>query len=273
MLVVVILCGGAWYAIGRKAGPHNGLAELKPQPYTPTGMHFAPELQTLQQERESLNQKIEQLKETREKLEESNRGLLDANRQLESQQKQLQQEIDQLTVNLGTLNQMVDSQFMLVTTDSRAVGVRQDGPAIFRVLEKTEGNTAALTLRMAHRRNIPLIGRDPELTRTVYMKCEPGSTLPSDLVQRVSSFWRVHRFVPIGPTEPLQFVCFRDLGLNRTRMGIYLDHDKQHLKLLGFDQREEVIPRSRIEPGTARKGQGSGYAPSPTRWTSSTIAS
>lgn len=243
----VVLAGVGWLAANHSESAASSMQ--KPAHVSPLILPQLPDEIPVKAERDRLRGEANDLEEKTQALR------LECQR-LEEQRDQLTKEIERLTATTRTLQTMAVADFLLFDRALGAIGVQQEDTGQFRVLEFMEGDATELAMRMARKRHKPLIARDAQLVQLILAECPPNTPVPSHLAPRVANYWRPQRFVPVAPGQQVEFVCFRDLGTNSHRLGVYLGHDEQQVRFKAFDQTEQAVPRSRIAIGTARKGRG-----------------
>ncbi|MEO8497781.1 MAG: EscU/YscU/HrcU family type III secretion system export apparatus switch protein, partial [Planctomycetota bacterium] len=206
---------------------------------------------------ESQKRELKKLEEDIDELKSEKRAIETENDSLRREKEKLKQEVKGLiSLRDEILPWRHDATFVMLNPTEYALGIVQTPEGTFRVTRKAKGIMANAAKAAASGVNIPTIGMNPELTRRIYNRVEEGDLLPSDLAGEVGKYWKPHRYGIVSADDGGEFVVFRDVKLNKSRIGFVDEITESQLTMFGLSGGKETVPRARIEPGSARRGTG-----------------
>ncbi|MCA9125190.1 MAG: hypothetical protein H6822_18460 [Planctomycetaceae bacterium] len=189
------------------------------------------EIEQLKQENENLRQKLDQTQRELENIRMENLSL--------------QEKV--------VMVQRWQKATFIVTSKRAAVGIQPIDQGQFRVVTTAEYPHTDYVLHIARRLNIPRVFQADKIAMA--LSEEVGQQIvPEQLAYELRKFWKPHNFVRPGPGEDATFVTFKDLETDRQRVGFLLNVSEREVTFQPVAASIETVQRSRIESGTALKG-------------------
>jgi hypothetical protein len=203
------------------------------------GKFFEAQVEQLSRKVESQSEKIDQLQRT-----------IDTQK---SDVERLQQVNRELQEKVAFTDRWRRATFLVTDHNNHAAAIGVNAAGGLEVLAKAEHPWVAYADKVAYKFRIPRFDRDPGLVRKLVAQAPLHQSLEERLDVELRRHWRVHKYVPPGPEEAPQLVSFYDILQKRQRLGFYVAADSNGLTYHPVGGAAEIIPRSRIEPGTALK--------------------
>lgn len=176
---------------------------------------------------------------------------------LKQERDSLEHELKDLTSRREAINKFKRTSLMLVNPHSLAVGIQDLPDGGFKVVQKAEGPFQQDAVRWARKAGHPTFGQEPELTRQLFETVELNELVPAPLAQEIRRHWSQPHFVPYPREDPdPPFVSVQEAETGRRVLGFYLDHNRAQIRFRGVAPTNDVIPRSRIQTGSARLARG-----------------
>lgn len=254
---VCALVVGAWY-FGRST---NAVSAVPP---TRSARSFDGEreavdrqdaiVEDIKDDKRKLTKEIDDLKNQKKALEKDTENL-------DRQKLKLESELKDLTSRLEFIKPYRSADFVLVNPTSFAVAVKTAPDAGFMVVAKAELEKAQLAFASARNAGVPIIAHNRTLARQIHAETPVGSSVSPALSQQIREHWKVHKFVPPSPNDVADFVVFRDLTANATRVGFFVGASDDDLRYQPIGKAVETVLRSRIQSGSAVRGSGERVVP------------
>lgn len=208
-------------------------------------------------ERIELRKEIKRLKEEADEWESKRNKSQRGTARLEQDKEKLQLEIQSLEEKRVVLDRWKGVDLVLMNSRQQAVGLKKQGKS-FQVWDKQDGELAELVLSVTRNLHVARTVGHALLARDIYNTVEVGQTLPPELEKRVAdSVWKTHAFVQVRPdtsTSEIDLAVFRDVVTNEVRIGFLHGATTEGIKIEARGASRELIPWSKIQPGSARHG-------------------
>lgn len=145
------------------------------------------------------------------------------------------------------------ADLVMVNPTEIAAAVKYQEDDNYELLAMAKSPNSQRAVQVAWKARIPVIARDPQLTRKLQDETVVGSRVDAEISRRISEYWRSYSFLP----ESENFVAFRDVQLRQWRVGFLLEETAEQLVFqpLTFDKPANVT-LARVEPGSLVKVQG-----------------
>lgn len=208
-------------------------------------------------ERTELRKEIKGLREEADEWESNRNQSQRKTAGLEQDKKRLQQEIQSLEEKKKVLDRWKGVDLVLMNSRQQAVGLKRHGSS-FEVWDKQEGVLAEMVLSVTRNLHVARTVGHAILARDIYNTVDVGQTLSPDLGNRVAdSVWKTHAFVKVRPdtsTREIDLAVFRDAVTNDVRIGFLHGATTEGIRIEARGASRELIPWSKIQPGSARHG-------------------
>lgn len=188
-----------------------------------------------------------------ERLRAQNDKIQNESQTLQGQLKELELETQQLQEKVVIVNRWRQAAFVL-STPRTAVGIHPIENGQFRIVATAQYPQTEYITRVSEKLAIPRVVQNDRLAQQICETVQPDQTAPQQLADQLGKYWRVHKYVAPGKNEQPTFVMFKDLAMNQSRVGFLLGVNNEALTFQPVGSNQEVIPRGRIQSGTARKG-------------------
>jgi hypothetical protein len=143
------------------------------------------------------------------------------------------------------------------------VGIQTGRDGIFRLASIAHYPVTEYVAKVSAHLNIPSITSDERLAGNIANQVSPGGIVGNEEKTKLAKYWRVHKYVPVARDEDAMFVCFKDLETNLHHLGFLLEVKEDSFRYRPVAVADEVVHRSRVVSGTARKGTASRLSAEP----------